>query len=88
MHINYRQIFKPSQENHLYNKTPYGNMKYALVLGALAGFSAAAVTTTLPKSSGSASSPTAIPVSGSYDGGMKRFERSRECQSMFKSLEV
>lgn len=38
----------------------------------------AAVTTTLPKSSGTTSSPTAIPVSGSYSGGMKRFERSRK----------
>lgn len=53
-------------------------MKYALVLSALLGISAGAVTTTLPKSSGSASSPTAIPVSGSYDGGMKRYERSRK----------
>jgi hypothetical protein len=45
----------------------------SLVAGA-----AAAATTTLPQSAGSTSVPTAIPVSGSYDGGMKRFERNRQ----------
>ncbi|KAI9154701.1 pectate lyase [Paramyrothecium foliicola] len=52
-------------------------MKYSFgfVLAAAASASAAA-TTTLPKSSGVASYPTAVPVKGSYDGGMKRFERS------------
>ncbi|KAJ9414373.1 pectate lyase-domain-containing protein, partial [Fusarium oxysporum] len=35
-----------------------------------------AVTKTLPKSAGATSFPTAVPVKGSYDGGMKRFERS------------
>ena len=52
-------------------------MKYSLafVLAAAAGASAAA-TTTLPKSAGLASYPTAVPVKGTYDGGMKRFERN------------
>jgi pectate lyase len=36
------------------------------------------VTRTLPKSSGAVYSPTAIPVSGSFDGGMKLYDRSRE----------
>ncbi|KAL0934918.1 pectate lyase F 2 [Colletotrichum truncatum] len=51
-------------------------MKYTLIFVSATAASVAAVTTTLPKSSGLASFPTAIPVSGSYDGGMKRFERS------------
>ncbi|EJT75031.1 pectate lyase [Gaeumannomyces tritici R3-111a-1] len=46
-----------------------------LSLAAL-GAGVSAVTTTLPKSAGVASYPTAIPVKGSYDGGMKRFERN------------
>lgn len=51
-------------------------MKFAtLLLAAAAGVSA--VTTTLPKSAGATAVPTAIPVKGSYDGKMKRFERSR-----------
>lgn len=50
-------------------------MKYTTIL-ALAGVSSAAVTKTLPKSAGVTSFPTAVPVKGSYDGGMKRFERS------------
>lgn len=50
-------------------------MKYATIL-ALAGVSSAAVTKTLPKSAGVTSFPTAVPVKGSFDGGMKRFERS------------
>ena len=49
----------------------------SLVAGA-----AAAATTTLPQSAGSTSVPTAIPVSGSYDGGMKRFERNRQLQGI------
>ncbi|KAH7368410.1 family 3 polysaccharide lyase [Plectosphaerella cucumerina] len=50
-------------------------MKVAtILLAAAAGVSA--VTTTLPKSAGVTSLPTAIPVKGSYDGKMKRFERS------------
>ena len=36
-----------------------------------------AVTRTLPASSGSVSSSTAIPISGSFDGGMKLYDRSR-----------
>ncbi|CAI6100509.1 hypothetical protein V2G26_008116 [Clonostachys chloroleuca] len=56
------------------------------LFGLLAG--ASAVTTTLPKSSGTASYPTAIPVSGSYDGGMKRFERSPSvCQGQTETGE-
>ena len=50
-------------------------MKYTTIL-ALAGVSSAAVTKTLPKSAGVTSFPTAVPVKGSYDGGMKRFERT------------
>ncbi|KAI0555928.1 pectate lyase [Xylaria curta] len=34
------------------------------------------LTTTLPASSGAVTSAAAIPVSGSFDGGMKRYERS------------
>ncbi|UPK95834.1 hypothetical protein LCI18_006769 [Fusarium solani-melongenae] len=52
-------------------------MKFtAAFVAALVGTSSAAVTKTLPKSAGSTSFPTAVPVKGSYDGGMKRFERS------------
>ena len=36
------------------------------------------LTTTLPNSSGAVTSPTPILVSGSYDGGMKRFDRNRK----------
>lgn len=36
------------------------------------------VTRTLPKSSGAVSSSTAIPVKGSFDGGMKLYDRSRK----------
>lgn len=57
-------------------------MKYATAILALAGFSSAAVTKTLPKSAGATSFPTAVPVKGSYDGGMKRFERSRKFTSI------
>ncbi|KEY64865.1 hypothetical protein S7711_03858 [Stachybotrys chartarum IBT 7711] len=46
----------------------------AVLLAAVAGVSA--ITTTLPKSAGATAVPTAIPVKGSYDGGMKRFERN------------
>lgn len=54
-------------------------MKYTAAIAiALAGTASAAATTTLPKSSGVASYPTAVPVKGSYDGGMKRFERERK----------
>lgn len=51
----------------------------AIILAAITGASAA-VTTTLPPSAGVSSVPTAIPVpkGGSYNGGMKRFERKRE----------
>ncbi|KAI6383315.1 hypothetical protein MCOR25_000235 [Pyricularia grisea] len=45
-----------------------------LLFAVLTGVSA--VTTTLPASAGTSSVPTAIPVKGSYDGGMKRFERN------------
>ncbi|KFA65827.1 hypothetical protein S40285_05371 [Stachybotrys chlorohalonatus IBT 40285] len=34
------------------------------------------VTTTLPASSGAVSSPTAIVVSGTFDGGMRKYDRS------------
>lgn len=34
------------------------------------------LTTTLPASSGAVSSPTPIVVSGSFDGGMKKYDRS------------
>ena len=53
-------------------------MKYTAAILALAGVSSAAVTKTLPKSAGATSFPTAVPVKGSYDGGMKRFERERK----------
>ncbi|KAM5344497.1 hypothetical protein ACJ41O_013033 [Fusarium nematophilum] len=51
-------------------------MKYTAALLALISTVSAAATTTLPKSAGSTSFPTAVPVKSSYDGGMKRFERS------------
>jgi hypothetical protein len=35
------------------------------------------VTTTLPASSGAVATNKAIPVSGSFDGGMKKYDRSR-----------
>lgn len=38
----------------------------------------AAATTTLPASKGAVATNAAIKVSGSYDGGMKKFDRSRE----------
>ncbi|KAF5026741.1 hypothetical protein F66182_1160 [Fusarium sp. NRRL 66182] len=50
-------------------------MKYITALLALVGVSSAAVTKTLPKSAGATSFPTAVPVKGKYDGGMKRYER-------------
>jgi hypothetical protein len=53
-------------------------MKYTAAVLALAGVSSAAVTKTLPKSAGVTSFPTAVPVKGSFDGGMKRYERSRK----------
>jgi len=54
-------------------------MKFtAAFVAALVGTSSAAVTKTLPKSAGATSFPTAVPVKGSYDGGMKRFERERK----------
>lgn len=40
-------------------------------------FKVNAVTTTLPASKGLVQSSTAIPVSGSFDGGMKRYDRNR-----------
>ncbi|CAF3457900.1 unnamed protein product [Fusarium graminearum] len=62
-------------------------MKYAAIL-ALAGVSSAAVTKTLPKSAGVTSFPTAVPVKGSFDGGMKRFERSTNvCQGQTETGE-
>lgn len=46
------------------------------------------VTTTLPKSSGAVYSSAPIPVSGSYDGGMKFFDRSpRVCQDQAETGE-
>ena len=55
-------------------------MKQFTALTFLAG-TAAAVTTTLPASAGETAEPTAIPVSGDFDGGMMRFERERELPS-------
>ena len=52
-------------------------MKQTTIFAYLAG-TAAAVTTTLPASAGESSVPTAIPVSGDFDGGMTRFERERK----------
>ena|SRR6186713_1107376 len=49
--------------------------KLLLVLVAATSVSAAA-TTTFPKSSGAVASATAIPVSGTFDGGMKKYERN------------
>ncbi|KAH7305878.1 pectate lyase [Stachybotrys elegans] len=62
-------------------------MKLSLVLiAAAAGVSA--ITTTLPKSAGATAVPTAIPVKGSYDGKMKRFERSPStCQGQSETGE-
>lgn len=45
------------------------------------GSAPSAVTRTLPASSGSVSSSTAIPVSGTFDGGMKLYDRSRKSLS-------
>lgn len=59
------------------NLDPKLKMKFLAFLLAVTGASAA-VTTTLPKSAGSTAVPTAIPVSGSYDGGMKKFDRNRK----------
>jgi pectate lyase len=53
-------------------------MKLSLTVGILNLAGALAVTTTLPKSAGVSSVPTAIPVKKSYDGGLKRFERNRK----------
>ncbi|RSL88901.1 hypothetical protein CEP51_001510 [Fusarium floridanum] len=65
-------------------------MKFtAAFVAALVGTSSAAVTKTLPKSAGSTSFPTAVPVKGSYDGGMKRFERSPSvCQDQTETGEA
>lgn len=55
------------------------NMKYtAALVAALVSTTSAAATTTLPKSAGATAFPTAVPVKGNYDGGMKRFERDRK----------
>lgn len=51
-------------------------MKQVSIL-AMVGTAAAAATTTLPASAGVSSAATAIPVSGSFDGGMTRYERDR-----------
>ncbi|KAG8921762.1 hypothetical protein FRC00_008268, partial [Tulasnella sp. 408] len=56
-------------------------MKVAVALFALAlvqsgGTVPTGVTTTLPTSSGYSSLPTASVISGTFDGGMKRFDRS------------
>lgn len=53
-------------------------MKQFSVLASLVGTAAAAATTTLPASAGVTSAPTAIPVAGSFDGGLQRFERERK----------
>ncbi|KAI1750208.1 pectate lyase [Xylaria castorea] len=47
------------------------------------------LTTTLPASSGAVTSAAAIPVSGSFDGGMKRYERSGNvCQGQTETGEA
>lgn len=46
---------------------------------ALAASAQAAVTTTLPASKGAVATNVAIAVKGSFDGGMKKYDRSREC---------
>lgn len=47
------------------------------LVGAAVGVAGAA-TTTFPKASGETALPTAMVVSGSFDGGMKRYNRNRE----------
>lgn len=62
-------------------------MKQVNVLASLIG-AAAAVTTTLPASAGVSSAPTAIPVSGDFDGGMTRYERDPDvCQGQSETGE-
>lgn len=63
-------------------------MKTSGILAFLAATASgvSAVTTTLPKSAGLTTSPTAIPVKGSYDGGMKRFERSSKLPLVLPAL--
>ena len=46
--------------------------------GGSGGSTPTGVTTTLPKSSGSVATSVAITVSGSFDGGMKQYDRSRK----------
>ncbi|CAM1501231.1 Fc.00g103930.m01.CDS01 [Cosmosporella sp. VM-42] len=63
-------------------------MKSSFALGLFSLTGALAVTTTLPKSAGVSSVPTAIPVKGSYDGSMKRFERDpKVCQGQSETGE-
>ncbi|KAG9258789.1 pectate lyase [Emericellopsis atlantica] len=62
-------------------------MKLFTILLSAAG-AAVAVTTTLPKSAGSTAVPTAIPVSGSFDGGMKKYDRNPSvCQGQTETGE-
>jgi hypothetical protein len=49
-----------------------------LVLLTVATSASAAATTVFPASSGATAAASAIPVSGSFDGGMKKFERNRK----------
>ncbi|KAF4977320.1 hypothetical protein FZEAL_6143 [Fusarium zealandicum] len=65
-------------------------MKYTIAfVAALVSTASAAATKTLPKSAGTASYPTAVPVKGSYDGGMKRFERNpKVCQGQTETGEA
>lgn len=51
-------------------------MKVTALITLAMSSAALAVTTTLPSSKGVKSYATAVPVSGTYDGGMNRFERS------------
>jgi hypothetical protein len=50
--------------------------------GGNGGGGSGGVTTTLPASSGAVSTSAAIKVSGSFDGGMKKYDRNRECAPM------
>lgn len=53
--------------------------------GGGSGTTPTGITTTLPKSSGAVATSKAITVSGSYDGGMKMYDRSRKLASTHKA---
>lgn len=73
--LNNSTLFSTQQPLRLSRNLIFKMKVTALLLATVAGVSA--ITTTLPKSAGATAVPTAIPVKGSYDGKMKRFERSR-----------